>query len=172
MAGLLALVIYLEVYSGVRVCWLDVLVNNFFHNPLFLLVRCREECSVEDLNLILLFSRVWVIRAIYNFLSLFYDVLFTEAIVDQNLRRALDLVMDLFPCSAVGEDSSNVGAGGRIFIPLRAFTPSIMARVGGLGVVVYTCVLKIFPSCFTCISRKGMDLSMLFSVVKVRPDAS
>ena len=73
MAGLLALVIYLEVCSGARVRWLDVLVNNFFHNSLFLLIRRGEECSVENLNLILLFGRVWVIPAIYNFLHLFVN---------------------------------------------------------------------------------------------------
>lgn len=41
MAGLLVLVIYLEVYSSVRIRWLNVLVKNFLHNSFFLLfVHC------------------------------------------------------------------------------------------------------------------------------------
>ena len=110
MAGLLAIVVYLEIYFSVRVRWLDVLVQNFFHDSFFLLVCCGEECSVEDLDLIFLLGSVLVIPAVHYFLGLSGNILFTVAVVYQDLGGALDLIVNLFPCAAVGEGSPDVHA--------------------------------------------------------------
>ncbi len=140
VAGILILIVYLEVNFSFQVSGLHVSFCYLYDNPLFFVCSRKSTVKYVDVGFSCIFRGPGATLLISDLFSEADDILFTEAIVNQYLQYLFYFFMYLLPNIAVCECPEDVGINGRALVSVRTFVLSIKTVSGISKFGVYFCI--------------------------------